>query len=216
MRVRAVICDFGGVLTSPLIDSIRAWTEHMGLTVEGVGQAMASVGDRIGEHPLFRLEKGELTEAEFTRLLETELGMSFDGYPDRYLDHLEPNPPMIDYVAKLRDRGLRTALLTNNVREWEPIWRSMLPVDDLFEVVVDSAFVGMRKPDPAIYELTLERLDGELKAEECVFVDDTEPNCVAARDLGMHAVLFHHADQAIADVERILSENENETRSEGV
>ena len=68
------------------------------------------------------------------------------------------------------------AILTNNVREWEPIWRAKLPVDEIFETVVDSAFVGMRKPDPAIYELTLERLDG-IAAAECLFIDDTEVNC---------------------------------------
>ena len=68
---------------------------------------------------------------------------------------------MIDFVRELRGRGVRAALLTNNVREWEPLWRAKLPeVDELFEVVVDSAFVGLRKPDPAIYELTLERLGG--------------------------------------------------------
>ena len=64
------------------------------------------------------------------------------------------------------------ALLTNNVREWEPLWRSMLPVDEIFELVVDSAFVGCRKPDPEIYEITLERLG--LAAGSCLFVDDVE------------------------------------------
>jgi putative hydrolase of the HAD superfamily len=104
---------------------------------------------------------------------------------------------MIDYVRELRERGLRTALLTNNVREWEPRWRAKLPeLDEIFEVVVDSAFVGMRKPERAIYELTLERLRG-VRPAECVFVDDLEHNCEAARDLGMKAVRFESADQAI-------------------
>ena len=67
-------------------------------------------------------------------------------------------------------------MLTNNVREWEPLWRAKLPVDEIFETVVDSAFVGMRKPDHEIYELTLDRLDG-IDAEECLFVDDIELNC---------------------------------------
>ena len=64
------------------------------------------------------------------------------------------------------------ALLTNNVREWEPLWRSMLPVDEIFELVVDSAFVGMRKPDPPIYELTIERLGDGIAPRDCLFVDD--------------------------------------------
>ena len=95
---------------------------------------------------------------------------------------------MIDFVRELRGRGVRAALLTNNVREWEPLWRAKLPeIDELFEVVVDSAFVGLRKPDPAIYELTLERLGG-VSRRDCVFVDDLEVNCEAARALGMAAV----------------------------
>ena len=87
-------------------------------------------------------------------------------------------------------------MLTNNVREWEPLWRAMLPVDEIFELVVDSAFVGLRKPDPAIYELTLRRLRehdaealGDLEFSECVFIDDTEVNCDAARDLGIRRPL---------------------------
>ena len=76
------------------------------------------------------------------------------------------------------------ALLTNNVREWEPLWRSMLPVDEIFELIVDSGFVGMRKPDAEIYELTLERL-GDASPAECLFVDDVEVNIEAARELGL-------------------------------
>ena len=98
------------------------------------------------------------------------------------------------------------ALLTNNVREWEPRWRSMLPeIDEIFEVIVDSAFVGMRKPEPAIYELTLERLGGGLGPADCVFVDDIELNCEAARELGWQAVLFEDTAQAKADVEAALA-----------
>ena len=101
------------------------------------------------------------------------------------------------------------ALLTNNVREWEPLWRSMLPVDEIFELIVDSAFVGMRKPEPEIYELTLERLRkrdglGDLAPGECLFIDDVEVNADAARELGIAAVRFRDNDQAIAEIEAAL------------
>jgi putative hydrolase of the HAD superfamily len=94
-------------------------------------------------------------------------------------------------------------MLTNNVREWEPLWRSMLPVDEIFEVVVDSGFVGCRKPDPEIYEITLERLDG-VPAEECLFIDDVDVNCAAARGLGMASVHYQHNDQAIPEIRAAL------------
>jgi putative hydrolase of the HAD superfamily len=92
------------------------------------------------------------------------------------------------------------------VREWEPLWRAKLPeVDELFEVVVDSAFVGLRKPDPAIFRLTLDRLGG-VAPERCVFLDDLDVNCAAARELGMAAVRFDTSEHAISAIESALAE----------
>jgi putative hydrolase of the HAD superfamily len=90
------------------------------------------------------------------------------------------------------------------VREWEPLWRSMLPVDEIFELIVDSAFVGMRKPEREIYELTVERLGGVTPAD-CIFIDDTDVNCDAARELGMSAVNFKSNEQAIGEIEETLA-----------
>ena len=207
--VRAVISDFGGVLTSPLFESFAAWQRKSGLSFERLGQAMADATERNSMHPLYELEKGTITEAQFLRMLEAELdpGTSLSGMRDVYFEHLQPNPAMIDFMRELRGRGLRMAMLTNNVREWEPQWRAKLPeIDEIFEVVVDSAFVGMRKPEPAIYELTVERLGDGLRPQDCLFLDDLEPNCDAARALGMTAVRFEHADQAIAELESALAE----------
>lgn len=209
MTPQAVVCDFGGVLTNPLIEAFTAYQEHSGIQVEDLGKALQAAAERDGEHPLFALERGEISEAEFRRRLERELGdgMRLSGFREIYFEHLQPNRRMIDYMAELRSGGLRMALLTNNVREWEPLWRAKLPeLDDIFEVVVDSAFVGMRKPEPEIYELTLERLGG-LSGSDCVFVDDLEPNCEAARALGMTAVLYRDPDQAIPEIEAALSGN---------
>ena len=125
--------------------------------------------------------------------MEAELGgdRRLDTMPTAIYKHLERNSEMIAYMRELRDRGLRTALLTNNVREWEATWRAMLPeIDEIFEVVVDSAFVGMRKPERGIYELTVERLGDGIGPADCVFVDDMALNCDAARELGMAAVLL--------------------------
>ena len=206
--IRAVISDFGGVLTSPLIESFLAYQEESGVRFEDLGRAMMRIAERSGEHPLFELEKGRITEADFLSSIEAELGrdVKLGSLRETYFAHLRPNASMIGYMRELRDRGLRMALLTNNVREWEPHWRSKLPdIDEIFEVVVDSAFVGMRKPERGIYELTLEQLGDGVHAEECVFVDDTDVNCDAAAELGMHAVRFRDSDQAIAELEELLS-----------
>jgi putative hydrolase of the HAD superfamily len=201
-----LICDFGGVLTTPLQEGFLAYQDESGVSLEELGKAMGRAADEHGEHPLFVLERGEITEAEFRTRIESHLEDGFDLARLRalYFERLDPNLAMIDFVRGLRGRGVRTALLTNNVREWEPLWRAKLPeIDELFEVVVDSAFVGLRKPDHAIFELTLERLGG-VAPERCVFVDDLDVNCEAARALGMAAVRFENAEHAIPEIEAFL------------
>jgi len=204
-EIRAVISDFGGVLTSPLLHSFAAFQLSTGIPLDALGRAMAAVGARDGVNPLFRLERGEMTERDFLRSLgdaiSEDLGrpVQMHGFADAYWAHLSLNEPMIELMGRLRDDGYRMALLTNNVREWEPRGRAMFAVDEIFELVIDSAFVGTRKPEPAIYDLTLERL-GE-PAEACVFVDDIEVNVDAARSLGMTGIWFRDTGQAIAEIE---------------
>ena len=207
--IDAVISDFGGVLTSPLLDSFAAFQNSSGISLEQLGLAMAAVWKRSGANPLFELETGRLTEADFLRTLGAELSrqlrrpIELHGFGERYFEHLHPNEQMIEYMRELSQRGYKLAICTNNVREWERHWRAKLPVDELFEVVVDSAFVGTRKPEPRIYEITLERLG--VPANAALFVDDVELNCQVARDMGIEAIWFRSTDQAIAEVEAQLS-----------
>jgi putative hydrolase of the HAD superfamily len=204
--IRAVISDFGGVLTNPLWEAFAAWNERAGADPGVLGMALQRAAEERGEHPLYALEKGELTEAEFTAVVQAQLpgDIRLDGFREVYFAHLHPNEPMIELMRELRGRGLRMAMLTNNVREWEPLWRAKLPVDEIFEVVVDSAFVGMRKPQRDIYELTLDRL-GDVRAEECLFVDDVDVNCAMATELGMTAVHYRDPEQAIAEIRAAVS-----------
>lgn len=209
-RIEAVVSDFGGVLTTPLSHAFAAIQEVNGVPLEAFGPAMARAAERNGGvPPLFELETGSITEAEFTsRLsdaLEDVIGRRVDltGFGETFFAALEPNEELFAFLRGVRDRGYRMALLTNNVREWESRWRAMLPIDELFELVVDSAFVGVRKPDPAIYRLLLGRLG--VAPEATVFIDDLEVNCDAARGLGMRAVHFRSTAQAIAEVEALLA-----------
>jgi epoxide hydrolase-like predicted phosphatase len=212
--IRAVISDFGGVLTNPLWEAFAGWNANVGADPGVLGQALQRASEERGEHPLYELERGQITEEEFGAIVTAQLpdGIDLTGFRDVYFSHLHANEPMIDLMFRLRDRGLRMAMLTNNVREWEPLWRAKLPVDEIFELVVDSAFVGMRKPERGIYELTLERLnagagDDAIRAEECVFIDDVDVNCEAARALGMHAVHYVSAEQAIPEIEAAVSDS---------
>jgi putative hydrolase of the HAD superfamily len=207
-HVEAVISDFGGVLTTPLVEAFLHIQRESDIPLGAFGQAMSALATGEGANPLFELETGRLREHDFRAALESELSrelgrkVELAGFGEAYFARLHPNRELLDYLRSLRERGVRLALLTNNVREWEPLWRPKLPVDELFEVVVDSAFVGMRKPDPEIYRLTLERLG--LGPEACVFVDDTDVNVATARELGMRAVWFRSNHQAIAEIEAAL------------
>jgi putative hydrolase of the HAD superfamily len=208
-RVEAIISDFGGVLTSPMLESFIAFEEISGISVNDLGTAMGEIWKRDGAHPLFELETGRITEAEFlggiSAQLTAQLGhpVRLDGFGEHFFEHLHPNDRLIAYMRSLKERGYRMAICTNNVREWEPFWRAKLPVDEIFSVVVDSAFVGMRKPEPEIYALTLERLG--VPAGATLFVDDIELNCQAARAAGMDAVWFRSTDQALEEIEAALA-----------
>ena len=208
-KITAVISDFGGVLTTPLVQSFAAVQDQTGIPFEQLIKAMTMIQGKDGKHPLFELETGKLSEADFLAkigdALEPMLGHrpELHRFREIYFEALHPNEPMIELMREAKERGFRMGLLTNNVREWEPLWRSMLPVDEIFEVVVDSGFVGCRKPDREIYDLTLERM-GSPAPQACLFIDDTDVNCDAARALGMSAVHYVSNDQAIPEIRAAL------------
>jgi putative hydrolase of the HAD superfamily len=207
-EVRAVVSDFGGVLTTPLVQSFMAFQDQTGISTENLGLAMQAIAEADGENPLFELERGEITEVAFLERLgdglEPLLGHrpELHRFKEIYFEALDPNPPMIDLMRELKESGYRMAMLTNNVREWEPLWRPMLPVDEIFETVVDSAFVGCRKPESRIYRVMLDRI--AMPAEACLFVDDVEVNCEGARRAGMGAVHFRDNEQAISEIRAAL------------
>jgi putative hydrolase of the HAD superfamily len=191
-----VVFDFGGVLTNPVRDSIAAWLEADGIEPASFSRTLKAWLSREAAEgtPIHRLETGELTVEEFDVLLAAEL-TTVDGGPvhpvgvlARLFAGMRPDPEMFALAEDLRDVGVRVALLSNS-------WGNTYPrerIDALFDPVVISGEVGLRKPLAPIYELTLERLG--LQAERVVFVDDAEPNVLGARAVGMRALL--HADAA--------------------
>jgi putative hydrolase of the HAD superfamily len=207
--IKAVISDFGGVLTTPLIQSFMSFQDQTGITTEALGKGMQAATEANGDNPLFEMERGEITEGAFleklTDSLEPILGHrpAMHRFKEIYFEALDSNPPMIELMKELKAAGYRMAMLTNNVREWEPLWRPMLPVDEIFETVVDSGFVGCRKPEARIYAITLDRIG--LLAESCLFVDDVLVNCEGAEKAGMTAVHFQDNEQAIAAVRAVLA-----------
>jgi putative hydrolase of the HAD superfamily len=208
--VTAAIFDFGGVMTEPVLRRPRDVDPRLiELAVFFLQEVVSVYPSTAATHDIHLLETGRITEeAFFTRMCERFAAGGREPVPWReardavFSRGIVACGAMVDAVREVRAAGYRTALLTNNAREWEEQWRAAIPVDELFDVVVDSSRVGLRKPDPAIYHLTCERLAAQ--PDECLFVDDLECNVEAAASLGMRTILCADPVAAAGEVLRLL------------
>lgn len=227
--IEAVIWDYGGVISSPLFRGIGRFEADMGYPEGSILELIFGEGGYIGAagdgdpcdgaapeaasavtHDWHRLELGEIGLDEyFAGVVERApqvLGRPIDL--DAYRQFTRDMPlgihwPIVHRIRRLRDEGLKLGLLTNNVKEFGSAWRATIPVDELFDAVVDSSEVGLRKPDRRIYLLTCERL--AVEPSSAVFVDDNLENVAAARAVGMEAVHFEDDPlAAISELDAIL------------
>ena len=183
-----LIVDYGGVLTTDVFASFRAFCEAEGLAPDTVRERFA--GDPEARDLLFRLETGELTEAQFEPAFAAVLEVESEQLIDRLFGGMEPDEAMLDGVRAARRAGVRTAMLSNS---WGDSRYDTALLGELFDAWVISGEVGLRKPQPEIYELAAERLG--LPPDACVFVDDLPGNLKPALALGMATVL-HRGDAA--------------------
>jgi putative hydrolase of the HAD superfamily len=196
--MRALLVDFGGVLTTNVFHSFRRFCEREGLDPEHIKRVFSEDPEVVVE--LRRLERGELSEDEFGRRFGARLGIEDLGdVVNRLFAELEPDHAMIDAVRAARGAGVRTGLISNS---WgtERYDRSVL--SELFDDIVISGEVGLHKPAPEIYELAAELVG--VAAAECVFVDDLRENCEGAEAVGMTAVLHRGAERTLPELERLL------------
>ena len=197
MHRRALIIDYGGVLTTSLFASFAAFCEREGLDQAQVASAFRD--DREARRSLVDFECGRLDDRDFERLLGARLGVEPDGLIRRLFGGIGPEHDMIAAVAAARAAGVRTALLSNS---WGADSYDRTGWDELFDVTVISGEVGIRKPDPAIYAIVADRVG--VAPRESVFVDDLEQNLAPAREAGMAVVHHVEAPQTIAELERLL------------
>jgi epoxide hydrolase-like predicted phosphatase len=183
-----LIVDFGGVLTSDIFASFRAFCEAEGLPVETVRERF--LHDPEARRLLEELETGRLREAEFEPRFAAVLEVESEKLIDRLFGGMELVPEMLDGLRAARRAGVRTAMHSNS---WGEDRYDTALLGELFDAWVISGEVGLRKPDPAIYELAAQRL--VLAPEACVFVDDLPGNLKPARAMGMATVL-HRGDPA--------------------
>ncbi len=208
--IEAVLFDFGGVITaaSPftLMGDIGA---DAGVPPSEVLEIMLGPYHEDTDHPFHRMERGEISGVEWFGLAaaaRAEVGVTLEpGHMLGVFQALGIHDVVVERVRALREEGYKTGIITNNAKEASEGWRAMLDVDALFDIVVDSSAVGMRKPNPAIYRHALDLLGG-VAPERAVFLDDAEGNVAGARAVGMHAILVGpDPAPALAELDRLLA-----------
>ena len=191
-ELRALIVDYGGVLTTSLAEAIAAWLAEEGIALERFTELMREwMADGVRESPVHGLETGRMPASEFEHLVAERLrtddgGPVANGLLTRMFASFRAAPGMFGVLRSARGHGLRTGLLSNS---WGAEY-DRNGWDELFDTVVISGEVGLRKPEPEIYELVAERL--ALPPSQCVFVDDLAINVRGAAKVGMVGV--HHTD----------------------
>src|SRR3954471_3578143 len=197
---KGLLVDFGGVLTTDIFASFSAFCENEGLAPETVRGAFRNAGE--GRDLLFDLELGKLEEPEFERRFSAHLGLAperAEGLIDRLFGGMQPDRDMEMAVVMAKRQGIRTGLISNS---WGSGRYEHERFPELFDAWVISGEVGLRKPDPAIYEMGA-RLVG-LPPTELVFVDDLGGNLKPAAELGFATVLHRSAAETIPQLEKLL------------
>jgi epoxide hydrolase-like predicted phosphatase len=209
-RFDAVLFDFGGVFTASPFGAFEDVARELGVEPRVVLEIVFGPYELDTDHPWHRLERGELglgdARAEIMEIGKAR-GVSLD--PIQVLMRMgsggKTREPLVARTRALRSEGYRTALVTNNAREFRASWRILLPLAELFDAVVDSSEVGVRKPNPAIFERALAEIGG-VTASRSIFLDDHPGNVAAAQRLGMQGVLVgDDLSDALARLESLLS-----------
>ena len=205
----AVMWDFGGVFSPSPFSTIERIGNEKGYDAERFFGAVFGSYDGDSDHPWHRLERGEIdfmaARASIMELAQSD-GMEADPL-ELFMRMGQEGGGMRQEVVMLatqvKSQGFQTAIVTNNAKEFRESWTKSVPIDEICHAIVDSSEIGIRKPDPRIFEFALTRLGG-IDPRRAIFVDDFAANVEAAEALGMRGVLM--ADDylpALAEVERL-------------
>jgi epoxide hydrolase-like predicted phosphatase len=203
VEIDAALFDFGGVLVHEgSVNDFARLAPHAD-PAEVLRHAIGPYHEDH-DHPWHRVERGELDMAEWYTLTVAALAEAGIDVviPTSGSVLFTPNEPVVEAVREVRAAGGRTAVVTNNVRELSQTWRPVLPLDELFDTIVDSCEVGLRKPNPAIYLLAVERLG--VPPERAVLLDDIESNLRGAEAAGLRAIHVEPDPTAAVEALRAL------------
>jgi epoxide hydrolase-like predicted phosphatase len=193
-----LLIDWGGVMTSNLFDGFKLFCEREGLEPTALATAFRS--DEVARRALIDFECGRIEQTAFEPIVAGALGVAeHEGLVERMFGEMRNDHAMQNAVAALKRLGVRTGMLSNS---WGPSTYDRRRFDELFDVVVISGEEGMRKPDPAIYELAAQRI--ELPYDQLVFVDDLPHNLTPAEDLGIAVVHHISAAETLPQLSRLF------------
>ena len=200
MSIRAIIWDLGGVLVRTEDRTTRQrLAARVGLTYEELGHL-------IFDSPSAGLATlGKITTQAHWEAVRAALKLPLDEFPtvpDEFWGGDRLDIELVDYIRSLRPR-YKTGLLSNAWDELRGLLVHKWQIDDAFDQIVISAEVGVAKPDPRIYRMTLDMLGVE--PAEAVFIDDFAENLESARAMGLHTIHFQRPEQARLDLEKLLS-----------
>jgi putative hydrolase of the HAD superfamily len=201
---RGLLCDYGGVMTSPIFASFNAFCETEGITLDAFRSVMQGAARTDGS-PFAMVETGAITEEQFDAAVATLLSeacgktIAATGLKQRMFALVKPDDAMWRAVGAARAAGVRTGLLSNS---WGGRDYPIEELKEIFDDVLISGQVGLRKPDPEIYLLAADRIGA--RAEDCVFVDDFNVNVEGAEAVGMLGILHADARTTIAKIEQIF------------
>jgi putative hydrolase of the HAD superfamily len=208
-RFEAVLWDYGGVFTASPFVAVHAYARSQNIEPEEFGQVLFGSYHDDTDHVWHQLERGEISFVDALVRIQADAeaaGFQFDLgelITMAVADQVDRSV-VVEAVRSVRARGLRTAIVTNNIREYGDAWRTQFPLDELFDIVIDSSEEGVRKPDPTIFRTALERL-GVSDATRAIFLDDFAGNVDAARALGMHGIVVGEDPRpALDELARLL------------
>lgn len=200
----ALALDFAGVMTSPLYEALGKFSAESGIDLQDLLRACLGAYAGLDDPLVVDFETGRIAEPDFATALAKRLHalsgreVASEGLVER-LFPVRLEEDMFAAVAAARSVGLRTGLVSNS---WGSAIYPRARLQTAFDAVVISGEVGLRKPDPAIFRLVLDRL--AVTAERCIFVDDEPAHLAAAAALGMVTVLHHGSETTIQQLERLL------------
>lgn len=204
-----VLWDYGGVFSASPFSAVAELARDREIDPAVLQEAIFGSYDQDGDHPWHQLERGEIDfSAARDGIMAEARDRGFEADPLELFARMGRSggvrAEVVEVASRVKASGRKTAIVTNNAKEFREHWIASVPIDSICHTIVDSSEIGIRKPDPRIFHHALERLGG-VAPERALFVDDYPANVDAANALGIRGVLMRDEfEPALRELEALL------------